>query len=56
MPQRGYTLQQIINKLHEAEILLGQGNVIATAVKKIGVKRSEVPALFGDRLPLRFNV
>ena len=55
MPQRWYTAEQVINKLREAEILLGQGNVIAKASKKIGVKRSEVPALFGSRLPPRFN-
>ena len=37
MPKRGYTPGQIIDKLHEADILLGQGNVIAMVVKKIGV-------------------
>jgi hypothetical protein len=39
MLQRWYTPEQMINKLREAEILLGQGNVIAMAANKIGVKK-----------------
>ena len=37
MPKKGYTPEQIINKLREAEILLSQGNTIAIVAKKIGV-------------------
>ena len=37
MPKKGYTPEQIINKLREAEILLGQENAIALIAKKIGV-------------------
>ena len=37
MPKNGYTPEQIINKLREAEILLSQGNTIAVIAKKIGV-------------------
>ena len=37
MPKKGYTPEQIINKLREAEILLSQGNTISIACKKIGV-------------------
>ncbi len=37
MPKKGYTPEQIINKLREAEILLSQGNTIAIVSKKIGV-------------------
>ena len=37
MPKKGYTPEQIINKLREAEILLSQGNTIAVIAKKIGV-------------------
>jgi transposase-like protein len=34
---KGYTPEQIINRLREAEIYLGQGSGIAEASKKIGV-------------------
>ena len=37
MVRKGYTPEQIINKLREAEILLGQGATIGEASRKIGV-------------------
>ena len=37
MVKKGYTPEQIINKLREAEILLSQGNSIGEASRKIGV-------------------
>jgi putative transposase len=37
MVRKGYTPEQIINKLREAEVLLSQGNAIGVACKKIGV-------------------
>jgi putative transposase len=37
MVRKGYTAEQIINKLREAEVLLSQGNTIAAICKKIGV-------------------
>jgi putative transposase len=37
MAKKGYTPEQIINKLREAEILLSQGGTIAVVSKKIGV-------------------
>ncbi|MEJ2048079.1 MAG: IS3 family transposase, partial [Dehalococcoidia bacterium] len=37
MAKKGYTPEQIINKLREAELLLNQGATIAQASKKIGV-------------------
>ena len=37
MAKKGYTPEQIINKLREAEILLSQGETIAVTSKKIGV-------------------
>ena len=37
MAKKGYTPEQIINKLREAEILLSQGGTIASISKKIGV-------------------
>ena len=37
MAKKGYTPEQIINKLREAEILLSQGNNLAEASRKIGV-------------------
>jgi putative transposase len=37
MVRKGYTPEQIINKLREAEVLLSQGNTIGITTKKIGV-------------------
>jgi len=37
MAKKGYTPEQIINKLREAEIILSQGNNIGEASRKIGV-------------------
>lgn len=37
MVKKGYTPEQIINKLREAEIHLSQGSSIADASRKIGV-------------------
>ena len=37
MTKRGFTPEQIINKLREAEILLSQGSSLAIMLKKIGV-------------------
>jgi len=37
MAKRGYTPEQIISKLREAEVLLSQGNTIAVVSKRIGV-------------------
>jgi putative transposase len=37
MAKKGYTPEQIINKLREAEILLGQGETLAVVSKEIGV-------------------
>jgi transposase-like protein len=37
MAKKGYTPEQIINKLREAEILISQGEIMAVVSKKIGV-------------------
>ena len=37
MVKKGYTPEQILNKLREAEILLSQGNSIGVVSRKIGV-------------------
>jgi transposase-like protein len=37
MVRKGYTPEQIINKLREAEMMLSQGATIAVISKKIGV-------------------
>jgi putative transposase len=37
MVKKGYTPEQIINKLREAEILLSQGSSIVEASRKIGI-------------------
>jgi len=37
MVKKGYTPEQIINKLREAEILLSQGNSIIEASRQVGV-------------------
>ena len=37
MVKKGFTPEQVINKLREAEILLSQGAAVAVVSKKIGV-------------------
>jgi putative transposase len=37
MVRKGYTPEQIINTLREAEVLLSQGNTVGAVCKKIGV-------------------
>jgi putative transposase len=37
MVRKGYTAEQIINKLREAEILLSQGNSVSVVTRKIGI-------------------
>ena len=37
MAKKGYTPEQIINKLREAEILLSQRNTVAVVTRQIGV-------------------
>ena len=37
MVKKGYTPEQIINKLREAEILISQGSSVVEASRKIGV-------------------
>ena len=37
MVKKGYTPEQIINKLREAEVLLSQGETVGVVGKKIGV-------------------
>ena len=37
MGKKGFTPEQIINKLNEAEILLGKGVIVAVIIKRIGV-------------------
>ena len=37
MPKKGYSPEQIINKLREAEVLISQGTAIAMVEKKIGI-------------------
>ena len=37
MVRKGYSPEQIINKLREAEIMLSQGATLAVILKKVGV-------------------
>lgn len=37
MPKRTYTAEQIISKLREAEVLISQGQTIASAAKQLGI-------------------
>jgi len=37
MAKKGYTPEQIINNLREAEIMLSQGSTLSAILKKIGV-------------------
>jgi len=40
MPKKGYTAEQIINKLREVEVMTAKGESIASAIRKIGVTRN----------------
>jgi putative transposase len=35
MPRKGYTPEQIINKLREAEVLIAQGSAISIVCKRL---------------------
>jgi putative transposase len=37
MVKKGYTPEQIINKLREAEVMLSQGSTLSAILKKIGI-------------------
>ena len=37
MAKKGYTPEQIISKLREAEVLFSQGATLSTVLKKIGI-------------------
>jgi hypothetical protein len=37
MKKKGYTAEQIIGKLREAEVLLSQGNTLGEVSRKLGV-------------------
>lgn len=37
MPKQRYTTEEIIHKLREADVLIGQGHKVAQATKQIGV-------------------
>lgn len=37
MPKHRYTTEEIIHKLREADVLIGQGQTVAQASKQIGV-------------------
>jgi putative transposase len=37
MKKKGYTAEQIIGKLREAEVLLGQGSTVGEVSRKLGI-------------------
>jgi putative transposase len=37
MPKQRYTTEDIVHKLREADVLIGQGQTVAQAAKQIGV-------------------
>jgi putative transposase len=37
MAKKGYTPEQIINKLREAEVMLSQGAMLTAILKKVGI-------------------
>jgi len=37
MPQRGYSPEEIIHKLREAEVLISQGQTVKAAARQLGV-------------------
>ena len=57
MPRKGFRPEEIIAKLREADVLLGQGKRVAEVVKALGVSevtyyrwRSEYGGLKGDQV------
>ena len=57
MPRKGHRPEEIIAKLREADVLLGQGKRVAEVVKALGVSevtyyrwRSEYGGLKGDQV------
>ncbi|MEI6514042.1 MAG: transposase [bacterium] len=40
MSQKGYTAEQIINKLREAEVMTARGETIECAIRKIGLTKN----------------
>jgi len=40
MPKKGYTAEQIINKLREVEVMTANGESIDSGIRKIGVTRN----------------
>lgn len=40
MPKKGYTAEQVINKLREVEVLTAKGESMDSAIRKIGVTRN----------------
>jgi len=37
MKKKGFSAEQIIGKLREAEVLLGQGRTVGEVIRKLGV-------------------
>ena len=37
MAKKRYRPEEVISKLHEADILVGQGHTVAQAIKSIGI-------------------
>ena len=54
MPRKGFRAEEIIAKLREADVLLGQGKKVAEVVKALGV--SEVTYYLYGLLPCRKRV
>ncbi len=44
MARRTHTLERIINKLTEVEVLLGQGSSVGEAARKIGITDETITA------------
>ena len=40
MPKKGYTAEQVINKLREVEVMTAKGESMDSAIRKIGVTRN----------------
>jgi putative transposase len=45
MPKRKYTPEEIVAKLRQVDVLLGQGKAVCEAVKTIGGDRDDVSSL-----------
>ena len=45
MPRKRFTIEQIINHLREAEVLLSQGQTVGEVCRRIGISEQSYPTI-----------